>query len=42
MAVDRGLMDRINDASLRRWMSIPPRVAIEECVTAATDLFPAE
>jgi hypothetical protein len=24
MAVDGGLMDRINDASLRQWMSIPP------------------
>jgi DinB superfamily len=38
MAVDGGLMDRINDASLRQWMSIPPRVAVEECVTAASDL----
>jgi hypothetical protein len=38
MAVDGGLMDRINDASLRQWMSIPPRVAVEECVTSASDL----
>ena len=38
MAVDGGLMDRINDASLRQWMSIPPRVAVEECATAATEL----
>jgi hypothetical protein len=38
MAVDDGLMDRINDASLRQWMSIPPRVAVDECVAAASDL----
>src|SRR5687767_9733340 len=38
MPVDDGLMDRINDASLRQWMSIPPRVAVEECATAASEL----
>jgi hypothetical protein len=38
MAVDGGLMDRINDASLRQWMSIPPRVAVEECAISASDL----
>jgi hypothetical protein len=38
MVVDGGLMDRINDASLRQWMSIPPRVAVEECATAASEL----
>ena len=38
MLVDGGLMDRINDASLRQWMAIPPRVAVEECTTAASEL----
>lgn len=38
MVVDGGLMDRINDASLNQWMSIPPRVAVEECTTAASAL----
>jgi hypothetical protein len=38
MVVDGGLMDRINDASLRQWMSIPARVAVEECATAASEL----
>ena len=38
MVVDGGLMDRINDASLRQWMSIPPRAAVEECATAASAL----
>lgn len=38
MAVDGGLVDRINDASLRQWMSIPPREAVEQCVTSASDL----
>jgi hypothetical protein len=38
VAVDDGLMDRINDASLRRWMSIPPRVAVDDRVAAASDL----
>jgi DinB family protein len=38
MAVDDGLMDRINDASLNQWMSIPPQVALEECATAASAL----
>ena len=38
MVVDGGLMDRINDASLGQWMSIPPRVAVEECATAASVL----
>jgi hypothetical protein len=38
MAVDDGFMNRINDASLRQWMSIPPRVAVEQCVAAAHDV----
>ena len=38
MVVDGGLMDRINDASLGQWMSIPPRVAVEGCAAAATEL----
>ena len=38
MVVDDGLMDRINDASLNQWMSIPARVAVEECATAGSAL----
>ena len=38
MVVDGGLMDRINDASLGQWMSIPPRMAVEGCATAASQL----
>jgi hypothetical protein len=38
MVVDGGLMDRLNDASLSQWMSIPPRMAVEECTTAASAL----
>ena len=38
MGVDGDLMDRINDASLRQWMSIPPRFAVEECAAAASEL----
>jgi hypothetical protein len=40
MAVDDGVMDRINDASLRQWMSIPPRAAVQECAAAAAELDP--
>jgi Mycothiol maleylpyruvate isomerase N-terminal domain len=38
MEVDDDVMDRVNDASLRQWMSIPPRVAVQECLDAATEL----
>jgi hypothetical protein len=38
MVVDGGLMDRLNDASLSQWMSIPPRMAVEECTTAVSAL----
>jgi hypothetical protein len=38
MSVDDGVMNRINDASLRQWMSIPPGAALEECLAAATEL----
>jgi hypothetical protein len=38
MVVDDGLMDRINDASLTHWMSIPPRSAVEQCAVAASEL----
>jgi hypothetical protein len=37
MAVDDGVMDRINDASLRQWLAIPARVAVEECLAAGVD-----
>jgi hypothetical protein len=38
MVVDDGLMDRINDASLHQWMSIPSRVAVEGCAAAVSEL----
>jgi hypothetical protein len=38
MVVDDGLMDRLNDASLTQWMSIPPRPAVEQCAAAASEL----
>jgi hypothetical protein len=37
MPVDDGVMDRINDASLRQWLAIPARVAVEECLAAGVD-----
>jgi hypothetical protein len=38
MVVDGGLMDRINDASLRQWLAIPARIAVEEFLAAAVEL----
>jgi hypothetical protein len=38
MAVDDGFMDRINDASLSQWMSIPPRTGVELCRAAAREV----
>ena len=38
MVVDGGLMDRINDASLRQWLAIPARIAVEEFLSAAAEL----
>lgn len=38
MPVDDAVMDRINDASLRQWLAIPARVAVEECLAAAVEL----
>jgi hypothetical protein len=38
MTVDDGLMDRINDASLSQWMSIPPKIGFKLCVAAARDV----
>jgi DinB superfamily len=38
MHVDDAVMDRINDASLRQWLAIPARVAVEECLGAAAEL----
>jgi DinB superfamily len=38
LSVDDGVMDRVNDASLDHWMSIPPRVAVELCLTAAGEV----
>ena len=38
MVVDGGLMDRINDASLRQWLAIPARIAVEEFLAAAAEL----
>jgi DinB family protein len=38
MPVDDAVMDRINDASLRQWLAIPARVAVEEFLVAAAEL----
>jgi hypothetical protein len=38
MAVDDAVMDRINDASLRQWLAIPARVAVEEFLAAAAEV----
>ena len=38
MSVDDALMDRINDASLRQWLAIPARVAVEEFLAAAAEI----
>jgi len=38
MPVDDGVMDRINDASLRQWLAIPARVAVQEFLAAAVEL----
>lgn len=35
MPEDNVIMDRINDASLRRWLAIPARVAVEEFLASA-------
>jgi hypothetical protein len=36
--VDGGFMERINDASLDQWMSIPPRAAVAQCLAAAAEV----
>jgi hypothetical protein len=38
LSVDDAVMDRVNDASLEHWMSIPPRIAVELCLTAADEV----
>jgi hypothetical protein len=38
LSLDDAVMDRLNDASLRQWLAIPARVAVEECLAAATAL----
>jgi hypothetical protein len=38
VAVDDGFMDRINDASLGQWMSIPPRAGVQLCTAAAREV----
>ena len=35
---DNVVMDRINDASLRQWLAIPARIAVEEFLAAAAEL----
>ena len=35
---DNVVMDRINDASLRQWLAIPARTAVEELLAAAAEL----
>ena len=34
---DNAVMDRINDASLRQWLAIPARIAVEEFIAAAAE-----
>lgn len=36
--MDGGVMDRINDASLRQWLAIPARIAVDEFIGAAEEL----
>jgi hypothetical protein len=36
--LDDPLLDLINDASLEQWNAIPPRTAVDECLTAAEEL----
>ena len=37
MPEDNAVMDRINDASLRQWLAIPARIAVEEFIAAAAE-----
>ena len=34
---DNAVMDRINDASLRQWLAIPARIAVEKFIAAAAE-----
>jgi hypothetical protein len=38
MPVDAAVMDRINEASLRQWLAIPARIAVEQFLAAAAEL----
>jgi hypothetical protein len=38
MQVDGAVMGRINDASLRQWLAIPARIAVDEFIAAAEEL----
>jgi hypothetical protein len=38
VSVDDAFMERINDASLDQWMSIPPRAAVEQCLAGAAEV----
>jgi hypothetical protein len=38
MPVDDAVMDRINDASLRQWLAIPARIAVDELLAAGEEL----
>jgi hypothetical protein len=35
LPIDDAPLEMINDAALRGWSVIPPRIAVEECLTAA-------
>jgi len=37
MPEDNAVMDRINDASLRQWLAIPARIAVEKFIAAAAE-----
>jgi hypothetical protein len=34
IAIDDGVMDRVNDAALPQWLAVPPRAAVAECLAA--------
>ena len=35
---DDALLELINDASLKQWDSIPPRIAVQDCLVAAAEI----
>jgi hypothetical protein len=35
---ESALLELVNNASLRQWATVPPRAAVQECLSAAIDL----